>query len=456
MSNPRSTALTFLGLTTFVLLAVPRLSLKFGSVPIYAIDALVLVTILFARQLQPARESKLKPMVVFILLCMLASELAAGIRMRTLLEPVYIIIRIGLAASLFFLAPRIVRNRDDLEYILKAALLGILVTAGLLISTSIPQLRGVVTRYIFSLEFLEPSSVEQFFLSSETAIRGRSLVGVSILSGAFLNTFWPLTFLLRRSPGLTRFWKLALIASTILTPIAVVLTYSRGAVLGLFFATIAALFINSGKIRRTVILGVGLAALVFSLVGWDSDLFFFERLETTTESFVENPLDEVSEQERIFAYTEPFQHLVENPEFILIGQGFARWKVAGSHLTEGENAATHAVFAAAYYGYGMLAAFAYLALIFQAYRLTWWHIVYANDPKSFSSTYSRALLAGLAGFTSWFILGHAGVSEPRGAMVLFLIFGLAAVQNNFAFVAEEAPGGWEPAAQPRLTGEPWQ
>ena len=48
----------------------------------------------------------------------------------------------------------------------------------------------------------------------------------------------------------------------------------------------------------------------------------------------------------------------------------------------------------------------------------------------FSSKLTRLLFIVLLGFSSWFTFGHAAVSTPRGAMLMFFVFGLVASQKN--------------------------
>jgi hypothetical protein len=261
-------------------------------------------------------------------------------------------------------------------------------------------------------------------------------VGVSILSGAFLNTIWPLLFLLRSNPKLGGVWKILLILAMIIMPIGIVMSYSRGAIIGLILIVVVAILLSSRQVSQPIILGVGFALLVFSWFGWDSQYFKFDWLQLKTQRALENPYGNVTVTERLFAYSEPFQHVIENPGFFFLGQGFAYRKMSGNTLSAGVNAANHAVFAAAYYGYGMLAAFAYLFLLIGAVRITW---RYAWGPKEeFLTSFARAMLAGLMGFTSWFMLGHAGVDEPRGAMLLFFVFGLVAAQTNFVESVESS------------------
>jgi len=94
------------------------------------------------------------------------------------------------------------------------------------------------------------------------------------------------------------------------------------------------------------------------------------------------------------------------------------------------DAATHAAFAASYYGYGLFAALTYVVLLLRALWITVRHIY--QPENEFASSYSRALFAGMMGFLSWFLLGHAAVSQPRGAMLLFLVFGLVAAQPGLS------------------------
>jgi hypothetical protein len=428
-------ALQLLSISVFVLMAFPRLRIEVNSIPIYAIDLLTVLTWLSAGNIQQSKRSLLEPYVIFILMAAIISELSAGLQLGTFAEPIYLIIRTLLAISLFFLTRKIIQSKSDLASIMKFGLLGALITAVLMILSSLPATRDFAMKYVFLNRFLEPGGILTVYdYLQGGAGRGRSLVGVSILSAAFLNTIWPLLFLLRASQKLSTLWKVALVCAMLLIPIAVVMSYSRGAIAGLLLVLITVAFLTSSKVRRPIVVGLSLSLLVFSWLGWNSEYFYFDRLVFTTRSVLENPYENVSLTERLFAYPEPFRHVTENPIFLFFGQGFARWKVTNNSLLEGSEAATHAVFAAAYYGYGMLAAIAYVLLFLAGLGMTIKKIRQSKD--EYASLYSQAILASLAGFLSWFMLGHAAVSEPRGAMFLFFIFGLVASQSNFAYSAQ--------------------
>jgi len=310
-------------------------------------------------------------------------------------------------------------------------LLGAVITAALMIASSLPQTQSMVARYFFSNPFLLPSSdniVEKYGYAG-IAMRGQSLVGISILSGAFLNPIWPLIFLLRTNKRLGAQWSIIMIAAIILIPIGVVMSYSRGMIVGLVLIVIVVLLLSSGKIRQPIVLGVGIAILIFSWVGWGSEYFKFEWLQDKTEYQFAHVYQSDDMTQRIYAYSDPFQLISENPAFIFLGEGLARKKVDGaSSATSGFE--MHTVFASATYGYGMLSAIAYVLLLLRSMHITWTQAWGSKD--NFSTMFSRAMLASLFGFSSWFLLGHAAVTEPRGAMLLFFVFGLVATQANFA------------------------
>jgi hypothetical protein len=422
-------ALRFLSLTIFLLMADPLMNLYIGPAPLYAIDILAFLTWIYASRIPSSRRYPLQGFVVFILIAMLASELIAGIQLGTLLQPAYLIARTLLAISLFFATTRVIQSRSDLETLIKAGMLGALITAALMVTSSLPQTQGIIARRIFRFSFLMPSAedVAAEYGSAGMAMRGQSLVGVSILSAAFLNTIWPLLFLLRTDEKGGARWNVPKILAIVLIPLGVILSYSRGAIAGLVMIVLIVLLLSSGRVRAPVVIGVGIAVLVISWAGWGSEYFKFEWLQQKSEyqfTYASQSNDMI---QRIDAYSDPFQLVQEKPLFLLLGQGFAREKIPGA---TSEGGANHAVFAIATYGYGMLAAFAYVGLLLAAFRITWSHAWGAKD--AFLIIFSRALLASLFGFSSWFILGLAAVSEPRGAMLLFFLFGLVAAQSNFA------------------------
>jgi len=431
----KSKSLTLLCLTVFLLVGIPRLNIKFGPVPLYAIDLLLLVTFCYAMRIRPAYRggTPFAGFVITILIFAILGELVTLITYGQPLQPIYLIIRELLAFSLFFSVSRIVQSPEDIQAVIKAALLGLIITALMMMMSSMPPTRGIATA-IFSLSFLTPASdglIKMFdLLQRAGGMRGHSLVGMGILSGAFLNTFWPLVSLLYRWPNLTGGWRRLALAGTILAPLGVVMGYSRGALLGLFFVIGGLMFFGSSRVRRGVIIAFLLGLTVFSIVGWDSDIFYFDRIENRVTAMIENPYKDVRETDRIYAYTEPFEHVVEHPRFFIVGEGISVTKIPEAGGGERAGKAYHVLFAAAYYAYGMLASFIYVFLVIYAFFFLFMQMRRFSGTASISLLYSQALFASMLGMLPWLLLGHAVVSVPRGTMLFFLLLGLIASLKN--------------------------
>jgi hypothetical protein len=432
-TKAQKSALRLLALAVFILFGMPKLSFKIGPLPLYAIDFILFTIYIRTYNFKKITSQKYSVGTIIYLLAGIAvfSELYGAIVMANFLEPVYIAVRTFLAFSIFFSVSRIVQDAEDIAILAKAALFGGLLSASLLILTSLAATRPIVTNTIFTLSFLEPAATSVEILErTEDAARGRSLIGVSILSGAFLNTIWPIMLYMRSFRKFAKKYRVYLIASLIIIPVGVIFTYSRGAILGLLLVVLGILLYNGGKSRGVIIASVSALILFFSTIGWNSEVFYFDRLTKSTARIFEEGKQTESETERLYAYTEPLEHVAQNPMFLFFGEGFARDKTFTNKLIAGRGKATHAVFAKAYYGYGMLAGLLYLTLLFYAFAVT---LSYARKKAGQATNFSRALLASLLGLFPWFMLGHAVVSTTRGGIMFFFVLGLVAAQSNIHY-----------------------
>ncbi|MDC3133105.1 hypothetical protein OA501_02715 [Flavobacteriaceae bacterium] len=438
MNKNHAKALKFLCITVLLLFGAPKINIKLGPLPLYLIDAFILITTYYARSL-PKLTHKLpfKNLVQFILFMIILNELLNGLRIGTLIQPIYIMFRMSLAVSLFFTVSKIIRKPEHLTTILKYGLVGAFITTTLLITSSLPMTRGF-SIIILSNPILTPNAVSlssSLIESGESGIRGFSLVGVSILSGAFLNVVWPLLFLMFTFYKPKGILKYILIITIALVPVGVIMTYSRGAILALILVLIGIVFFQKGKYRSIVLVLLVGGYLSFSFIGFDSKYFFFDRLVTRTNAALNNPYENERESERIDAYFQPFNHLLNDPTYFFIGEGFAREKVANTKVFEGNEIrgqrADHAVFAKAYYAYGLITSLSIVILFFLLMNYTIKIIKNTPNNNLFAPKLTRLLFTLLLGFSSWFSFGHAAVSYPRGTMLMFFVFGLVASQRNF-------------------------
>ena len=439
MNKRHQQALRWLCIAVFVLFAAPKINIKIGPLPLYLIDLLIFLTFYHARKL-PRYSNKLpyKKHVMVILFMIIINEFINGLLIGTLLQPTYLIVRMSLAISLFFTIPKIIRSPKDLMKILKHGMVGAFITSLLLIFSSLPFTRGI-SLILLSNPILTPNAVSlssNLMLAADQGVRGTSLIGVSILSGAFLNVMWPLLFLLLNFYKPKGILKIILLLTIVLVPIAVVMTYSRGAILALFLVVLGLGILLKGKIRLAVMSISFLGFVGFSFIGFDSELFMFQRIEQRVKASFENPYEDERESERIMAYIEPFEHVLEKPIYFFFGEGFARSKVANTpNLSGGKNRSDHAVFAKAYYGFGMLTSFIIISLYLSLAFYTLRFIMGLSNKRNeaFAVKFSKSIFVLLVGFSSWFTFGHAAVSQPRGTMLMFFVFGLVVAQKNILF-----------------------
>ncbi|CUH97905.1 O-antigen ligase family protein [Leisingera aquaemixtae] len=416
----------------FVLVAVPKMNVKLGPVPVYMIDLLILMLIVKAQSLPAVRGRRMFSTTVKVILSLaLASEVIGVLTFSTLQDSLYISIRTCLAFSVFFLTGLMVRTPQDVSVILRAAVLGMLVTAALMILTSLPMTRVLVVDLVFSNKFLEPAAegVGANYSAGDSGVRGRTLVGVSILGASFINVCWPLAALLLRWPWrLGPVWRGITLAACLLAPMGVVMSYSRGPILGSLLILLAVLLYGFKHVRRGILLPVAVSTTVILAVGITSQLFFFDRLSNRSQAILENPFQDERESERILAYIEPFQHVAEQPQFLLLGEGITVRYSDTRAVPEQAGKATHAAFAMAYYSYGMLAALLYGSLVLRALRAAG---QLARRKGSFAGLLSQSLLLSVVALLPWVAFGHAPVSTPRGAMLFFLVIGLISSLANF-------------------------
>lgn len=421
----------------FVLAAVPRLNLKIGTLPIYAIDVLViLLLIMLPRGSWSAVSGKPFANLVFAILAFaMLSEIAGIVYGARPDDALYLIVRTCLAFSVFFIARSFVRSPKDIEQILKPAVLGVIVTSMLMITTSLPMTRTYATEIFFSNKYLEPATEvisAEFLEVNDTGVRGHTLIGVSIVGATFINSFWPFAALLSIWPFAIGYWRNFATVACFVAPLAVLMSYSRGPILGSTLILLIILIFGAVRLRNRFVIPIIVTVLVVATVGVGSNLFFFDRLSNRTQAIFEDPLSDERESERILAYVEPFQHVAENPLFIFIGEGNVATR--GGFLPEQAGKATHALFAKAYYSYGLIAAVLYMIIIYFAYSTALRQVRARRN--SLYPQYSQAMFASFVALLPWAIFGHAIVSSPHGAMLFFLIIGLLTTARVFEGAAQ--------------------
>jgi O-Antigen ligase len=425
MSLKSRPALLLLCISVFLLFGVPKLHLRIGPMPLYILDVFLFLTFIVASRQSGARVGKgtVNLAIGGILFFVVLSELGGLVSYGEVLPSVYVLGRTLVAFSMFYSLQYILKSPQDYQFVFKAVALGMLLTSFMMVVTSIPPARGIA-HFMFSLPFVEPASEGLLWRLeiSDAARRGRSFVGVSNLSGAFLCAAWPLTALLYKWPGLSSRWRSITALCLLLAPFGIILSYSRGAILGLVFALGGALVFGSSKSRRGIVLSVLVALLCLNLAGLDSKLFFFDRLESRFEEMVDDPYGDVRETERIYSYVDPFRHLAEKPWFLFVGEGNAVRRIGAARGGERSGWSYHSFFGISYFAYGLLAAFLYTLLIISTFLYVRRYSSRIASVRSINLHIARSAQIAFFAIVPWLLTAHGMVSSPRAtAMFLFVV-----------------------------------
>lgn len=425
-------------LLVFVLLAMPRARIVLAGAPLYFIDILfawILVLPMKGGLFNWVPKQNFTRLVFFYMWFVLLSELHGMAAYGTILESIYMMARFSLAASMVFIMPKLIVSPAQMSIILKSVVAGSLASALIVILYSIGATRGLVISLIFKQGFLNPGW-EPLVLFSElygaggVVLRGRSLVGAATFTAGFLATTWPLLFIARDYFVKYPFWKNLTKISILLVPIGILMTYGRSAWLMVITMTLVLLMLGVGGNIRRVFYFISVIMLVLVIQSnLDNKLFYIDRVFDSAQSVIENPLGTVAARERLLSFTEPFELLMENPEWAFIGVGRTGNRVASrggieAQLYDESGLATHSGFAIGFYSFGLISAVIQVILMVSAFVFIFSRIRSETKTNSRQKLVWQSLLISWCGMTIWWLSGHGMIGEPRGVMLFFFLFGL--------------------------------
>jgi hypothetical protein len=433
MINDRTKGIGAVALFTFLLFAMPRLNLRVGPIPVYAIDLTAAYIILRAYSIRrnlPYVKYPFRSLILIILSLVIVSELSVLVYDGSLLDALYVSIQFFLAFGLIFALPQAVRTAADVELILKALSIALLITCLLMIMSSLPQTRPIAIA-IFSIPQLEPANTARRYAEryGDTGVRGATLIGVSILSATFICIAWPLVGYLRTQRfRLNAFWSLTAISAIVIAPMAIVMSYSRQAAVALFMILLALLVMQFGKLRSVLLRPVLLSVGFVLLVGVGSSLFFFDRYVNRFEAIFESPLSDEREAHRVLSYIAPFDHVMSNPQFLVIGAGTTTLRSDRVSVEGFEE--NHSLFGAGYFAHGMLSTVLFIFLLVAAYHYANVHRKRAAGLQKIARDWPRALYLAYLPMLPMAAFAPAFGKNVRAIYVYIFVLGLLSALRN--------------------------
>lgn len=427
------------GLLALILLVAPRTRIVIVA-PLYLIDVLA-----FLLLISPLRNPRFSwvprqpfSQIVYIYMAFVViSELRGMLAYGTFIQSVYMMGRFIIAISVFYTLPKLVSSTRDMIPILKGIVAGTLASAIIVIMYSLGPLRPLVVGTIYSSDILNPGwenllRAVQIYGAGEAAMRGRSLVGAATLTAGFIASVWPLSFLAYKYFENSILWKRTALATTIIAPVGVLMTYGRGAWLMVGAAVFLISVFGLASARKILLMAVAGGVIVFTQFNLHSDLFLMDELIERTRVTIDNPFADVSTTERLYSYIEPFEHLAENPVWLFAGAGRTGNRVSsregiagfGGQLYDEGGRATHSAFSMAYYSFGFIAAVCQVLLIINGFLFIFRRMRISRRADTVQKLVWQSLFMCWTTFTLWWASGHGMVGEPRGAMLVFFMYGL--------------------------------
>lgn len=427
-----------LGLAVFFVTTLPLARINFGPVPFYFVDGFLLVLLWLSlnrpkvRWQKPAKRLALISAFFFLSVC--AGEIRGMISYQFFFPGLYMIFRFGLGISLVISLPRLVNTHQDFQVVLKAAVVGMLITSSLTILSSLPPTRPFVAKTIFSNRLLTSTGADDLykrdpFMDSDAGSRGSSLAGSVNITGAFICALWPLAFLAHQKLRYSKKWKKMALLACIITPFGALATYSRSAWLGVSLITFLIGFYGYTGRRRFIFLVVALAISIVSIIGTGSRFFQIDRVIIRTKAALIDPTGSSYEYERFLSYSEPFTHLIDNPDWAVAGAGSAGTKMFNRRVLlkmiyDQHGLATHSSFSMAYYNFGVPGVVFWIFLIWCALTLILSNIRQTTMYDREERLTWQAFLSTWFGMTPWLLFGHGATASARGSMFFFCIVGI--------------------------------
>ena len=159
----------------------------------------------------------------------------------------------------------------------------------------------------------------------------------------------------------------------LLFSIASLLSMSRSAFLTLFFVILYVLKKKFLSLRLIAPL------IIFSIVVAKTNLLEYVNYSRITKSISTVSGEKSfghSEQERVDAYTKPFEFLIEYPVMLILGKGLSNYKVSKSNkygYYEKETKGRHGLLGSITYDRGFLAFLIFLIFIFKLYKTSFFN-----------------------------------------------------------------------------------
>ena len=310
----------YLILITILILVLPYLKLRFGSLPIYFLDIVMLFSF-YKFKSRFNKSTKFHKLLVFYIFFSFCSFLVELLVYNNYIS-IYFFIRWILSYLTFIVIVELLDNMYSIKIVLKTIIIAATINSLLSISYSLASTRAYV-KPLFTNDIIFP---QRGRVLDRLETKDESYRGITLAGGAtstpliIIPGICVLLFLFGRS----KFIKISSSVSFFLIIIMIsgsLITLSRSVILTFCLYLLYLFFKSSLKLKRILFLSI-----IFLVMGVNYSGILkkidYSRIEDTV-SMVETNKIGYSEKERLYAYIRPFEHLIKYPFSIIMGHGLS-------------------------------------------------------------------------------------------------------------------------------------
>ena len=343
----------YLILITILILVLPYLKLRFGSLPIYFLDIVMLVSF-YKFKSRFNKSTKFNKLLFFYVLFSFFSFLVELLVYNNYIT-IYFFVRWILSYLTFMVVKELLDNIYSIKIVLKTIIIAATINSLLSIGYSLPSTRAYV-KPLFSNDNIFPqrARVMRRLEGTDESYRGITLAGGATTTPLIIIPgICVLLFLYNQS----KFIKISSTISILLIILMLLgslITLSRSVILTFCLYLLYLFFKSSLKLKRILFLTI---FFLFISVNYSGILkkIDFSRLVDSVNMIETNNIG-YSEEERVNAYIRPFEHLIKYPFSIIMGHGLSPEKHDNKYiLYDGEVDGKHGFPGAIIYDRGFIA-----------------------------------------------------------------------------------------------------
>ncbi len=442
--SPPKARTVLLNAILFVLLFHPTLRIVINNIPLYLVDLLLgilFISVVFSRENFSNHTIYARRLFWLVVIFWIPSSIFSFFYEVSLtnvwLETFYMLVRTLLSISICFLIPATIQNKRNLYTLLWIICIGMILSSILSLINSLLPINHPILLFLDSQTPADLQTFQAHYLENAGVVRARALIGGPNHLGTLLIICWSVAF----SMYISRHFKprrLMLGIVLFVSTLGVITTYTRSVYLGFALIILWYFFKSSGQ-RGRILFSFAIALVIGLTVFMSTELFNFDFIMARFATISEAPTTDYGNNARTAAYIQAPAFLIDNPQWLFVGRGFATYDLwlrglLSNELIKSEIIRTqnHSLIIMTFYQRGLISAAILTGIWLSAFALTGKYSAKDSEYRWLAI----GLQASLVGMLPAWLFDHFFASTIHMQTIMFMIFGLAIAMTWLANTPE--------------------